>query len=144
MVKSLLIVDDSESDRYIVERHVKKSGLFDHVYSLSDGEEAYDHFKDEAKSKAKLGDFFPPSVVVLDINMPRMNGFEFLEKFEKLPSNYKNILFVAMLTSSQDERDEKTAMESSYVETFLAKPFQKAHVKLLSDMINERQSKLSE
>lgn len=141
MRKSMLIVDDSEADRYIVKRLVDKSKCFDDVYSLNDGEEAYDLFKNEKESKEKLGDGFPPAVVILDINMPRMNGFEFLEKFSELP-NYKqhNILFVAMLTSSQDEKDKQRAKDFPFVEMFLSKPFKKEYVAMMSEKVDQRLS----
>lgn len=134
----MLIVDDNEADRYIATRVAQKSGEFDHVYTLNDGEEAYLHFKDEVGSKKIKGDFFPPTVVVLDVNMPRMSGFDFLEKYKELPiSKNKNIFFVAMLTSSEDSGDKKKAFEFSSVRAFLTKPFKRESIDLILEQINE-------
>jgi CheY-like chemotaxis protein len=145
MLKSMLIVDDNDTDRYIIKRFTEKSQLFDHVYSLNDGEEAYDHFKNEEESAREVGDGFPPSVVLLDVNMPRMNGFEFLEKFSELPNHKKfNTLFIAMLTSSEDDEDKKKALQYPFVSLFLPKPFKKEYVQILSDKIDEKMATLDE
>ncbi len=145
MKKTVLIVDDSEIDRYIATRFIEKSGLFDHVYSLNDGEEAYDHFKNEEESKKEKGDFFPPTIVFLDINMPRMNGFEFLEKLNQLPTAAKHkILFVTMLTSSEDQVEKQAAMNFPFVETFLTKPFKKEYVKLLAEKVDQKRKERNE
>ena len=133
MKKVLLVVDDSEADRYIAERYAKKSGLFDHVYSLCDGEEAYEHFKNDEKSKIEKGDFFPPSVVILDINMPKMNGFEFLEKYSELPqAKTNNVTFVTMLTSSENSKDKEKANSFPIVDLFMTKPLKKEDLLLIS------------
>ena len=103
---------------------LKDLSLFDHVYCLNDGEEAYHHFKNIEESQSELGEHFPPSIVILDINMPRMNGFEFLEKFKDLPIGKEtSTIFVAMLTSSKVDIDQQKAMEYPFVQLFFIKAF---------------------
>ena len=92
MIKSLCVVDDNERDVYQVERMSKKYNLAKCLYSFCDGQEAFDHFFSFEDSKKKFNSNFPPKVLLLDINMPRMNGFEFLEEYSKLPEEKKNSL----------------------------------------------------
>lgn len=74
MIKSLCIIDDDEIDIYQANRVCKKSKLVERFYSFSDGREALEHFLNFEASKIKLEGYFPPQIMLLDINMPRMNG----------------------------------------------------------------------
>ena len=132
MSYSILIVDDSKSDRYIIDRFLRKSEQFDVISEVEDGQEAIDFFVngDEAQEG------FPPDAVILDINMPRMNGFEFLEKYRELKQerNLKTKL-VVLLTSSAHEEDKKKANEFDEVGMFITKPFKKAHIDIILDKL---------
>lgn len=134
MAHSLLIVDDSKSDRYIVERFAQKSGHFDNITTVEDGQEAYEFFQNGSQSD----EGFPPDAVILDINMPRMNGFEFLEKYEELNKemNFKT-QFVVMLTSSDHSEDKAKAEQFKEVQLYLTKPFKKAYVELIMEKLKE-------
>lgn len=73
---SALIVDDNEGDRYILSRLLRKTGEFSSIAEVIDGQEALDFME-------SLGpEGTAPDLLFLDINMPRMGGFEFLERFE--------------------------------------------------------------
>lgn len=65
-----------------------------------------------------------PTVLFLDINMPTMTGWEFLEKFEKLSDTIKQQITLYILSSSVDERDKAKADNNKYIKGFLSKPLQ--------------------
>lgn len=65
---------------------------------------------------------FTPAVLLLDINMPTLSGWEFLERYERLPDNIKNRISVYMLSSSVDQKDRDKASGHKYVKGFLSKP----------------------
>ncbi len=65
------------------------------------------------------------TVLFLDINMPSMTGWEFLEYFEKLDDRIKNSLKIYILSSSVDERDKERAAANKYVTAFFVKPLTK-------------------
>ena len=67
-----------------------------------------------------------PTVLLLDINMPVMDGWDFLERYDKIESHIKDQLTIFLLSSSIDSRDKQRANENKYVKGFLMKPLRKA------------------
>src|SRR6266536_854723 len=66
-----------------------------------------------------------PTALLLDINMPVMTGWDFLERYEKAGSNSKNQFVNYLLSSSIGQRDVERAAENKYIKSFLTKPFRK-------------------
>ena len=135
MIQSLCMVDDNVIDVYQLNRVIKKSCLVEHFYSFCDGQEALEHYLDYEESQKKFNGQFPPDVILLDINMPRMDGFEFLEKFSELPAEKKNGLIILMLTSSGQDRDKKRAAHFDTVKGYILKPFTPEHLQKIAKMI---------
>ncbi|MEE4189869.1 MAG: response regulator [Roseobacter sp.] len=72
----VLLVDDDRVSRAVVTRAIKKLNVQNTLYTAADGEEAIDLLQDQmVRNAGKL----PPFIVLLDVNMPRMNGLEFCE-----------------------------------------------------------------
>ena len=120
---SIMIVDDDEVDRYTIKRLLKSGGINVPLEEAGDGEEAIQFFKNAETNRARLGDGFPPVVVFLDINMPRMNGFEFLDAFKKLRDEnegYDTVVFL-MVTSSDNIQDKERASQYDFVKGYINK-----------------------
>lgn len=120
---SIMIIDDSEIDRYTLKRLLKSGGVNVPLEEATDGEEALQFFKDAEANRAKLGEGFPPVVVFLDINMPRMDGFEFLESFKTLreeSEGYDTVVFL-MVTSSDNIKDKERANQYDFVKGYINK-----------------------
>jgi CheY-like chemotaxis protein len=137
MIKSLCVVDDNEVDVYQVTRVAKKSGLVEHVYSFCDGQEALDHFSNYEESKKKFDGNFPPVAILLDINMPRKNGFEFLEEFSALQQEINDSLIILMFTSSSQEKDKERATSFPAVKDFFVKPFTNEHLQTIISLLEK-------
>jgi len=72
------------------------------------------------------------AVVFLDINMPVMNGWEFLERFETLDNTVKNRIKIYILSSSVDKRDMEKAKANKNVVHYLVKPLTKETIRLIN------------
>lgn len=99
---SLLLIDDDDVEAEMVHRSLKKVKIANEVYRARDGLEGLQILRGEATQKIK-----GPVLVLLDLNMPRMNGIEFLEAIRADEQLHKLVVFV--LTTSNDENDKAAA-----------------------------------
>src|SRR6266487_1910985 len=72
-----------------------------------------------------------PTILLLDINMPVMTGWDFLERYEKAESDIKNQLTIYLLSSSIDHHDKERAAANKHIKDFLTKPFRKEMVEII-------------
>ena len=117
MLHHVLLVDDNDDDNFIHTKTLRDSGLVDQVTTVSDGLEALEFLSKEQKSERIL-----PELILLDINMPGMDGWEFLEEFGKIDESFKISVIVVMLTTSVNPDDKNLAMKKQAVKDFLTKP----------------------
>ncbi|WP_299263436.1 response regulator [uncultured Psychrosphaera sp.] len=118
---NVLIIDDCEVDRYILKRHLNKIGVMN-VFEKDDGLSALQFLKDYEENRKIYKDKFPPIVIFLDINMPNIGGFEFLEKFAELRKTLELKSCVIMMYSSSDLPEDKARASSfNFVKDFLTK-----------------------
>ncbi len=132
-VRSVLVVDDNPGDVEIAKYYLNSSQQYTHVLTASDGQEAIELFKNYESSRQRFPDEFPPLMIILDINMPRMNGFEFLAAYQQLGDEHNLPAVVVMLTSSEYKRDVEQADQHDLVKEYLVKPFTKEHAQKLAD-----------
>ncbi|MDL5048944.1 response regulator [Oscillatoria amoena NRMC-F 0135] len=90
------------------------------------GDVAVETFTEPEVAINYLANYTPPdtepSIVLLDINMPTMTGWEFLDEYDHLDASVKNSLKVYILSSSVDERDKERAAQNKNVVDYLIKP----------------------
>ncbi len=140
---SILVVDDNESDRLLAKFAIEDSGLTDDIYFSNDGKEAIDFIGDYDKNKDLFNHKYPPTLILLDINMPAMNGFEFLESYEKHNKDERyNSVVILMLTSSHSEADKKRASQFDTVKGFLTKPIDEENLKEAFERIMEEKNSI--
>jgi len=101
-LKSILLVEDDDISYFITEKVLTKAQICDHFVRVSNGAEGIQYLKELEIKKHPL-----PDLILLDINMPVMDGFEFLEVIKTLPCfNLQNTM-ISALTSSSNEEDKK-------------------------------------
>ena len=128
----IVVVDDEEVDRYIVQRIVKQSGIDSNVIEFKAGDEFLEVITDERRRAEEIGVAPPPILVLLDINMPRMTGFEVLEAIRNSPGadeDCPDYMVVLMFSSSNHAEDKKEAFSYGFVKDYIVKPITEADVK---------------
>lgn len=100
----LLIVDDDDICMLLQRRVARASGLFNSIRSAANGKLALDILNQAKNGKDPL-----PDVIFLDLNMPVMNGFQFLDAFNNLNLKNKAKISIVILSSSPDEKDKADA-----------------------------------
>jgi CheY-like chemotaxis protein len=115
----VLLVDDDEITNYLHKRILEKAKIADEVHVLLNGKEAYDFFK-----SLDNGDYFPGELLVLlDLNMPVMDGWEFLDKYKYLSSLPKDRIHIYILSTSENPDDIQRAETYSFIiEGYVNKP----------------------
>lgn len=111
----ILIIDDSESDAMILEEAVSATGWKAHIHNAWDGEQALAYLHHEGPYEREPH----PDLIILDLNMPRKNGFEVLDEIRQDPALAK--VPVMVLTTSHAEDDILTAFEHG-ADSYLTKP----------------------
>lgn len=101
----ILLVEDSMNDAELAIRELKKNNLANNLFHVKDGEEAIDFIFATGKYAETRDVAYPPKVVLLDIQLPKINGIEVLEKI-KSDERTKHVP-VVMLTSSKEDPDIK-------------------------------------
>ena len=112
-IETLMMIDDNPIDQLIYKRLVKRSGVVGNLIQYTDAEEALSYLLSNTASM--------PDVILLDINMPGMNGFEFLNEATKMFGEVMSPV-VIMLTTSLNPSDRQRADECKIVKDFLNKP----------------------
>lgn len=109
----VLLIDDNEIDQRQYKRVLDRSGLVDEVLVYSYAEEALDYV-------TKTNDTV--DLIFLDINMPRMNGFEFLDRLVEHAGEPLDSCIIFMLTTSLNRADKDRALSYDAVKEFINKP----------------------
>jgi CheY-like chemotaxis protein len=121
-VRSVLLVDDDKASLFLSTLFIENLELDIEVFSASHGKEALEVLE-ENNIKAGGGYQFTPCLIILDINMPVMNGWQFLDAYQKrFPKELQSHIVIAMMTVSEDERDFIRAMKNPFINEYISKP----------------------
>ena len=125
---TVVLIDDNEVDNLINQKLMKSSNFAKFIYTYTSGKSALEFFKNIDKNEDFPRELIP-ELILLDINMPIMNGFSFLESFQKLSPNITNNTKIVLLTSSVNPQDIQRADESDFIIEYISKPLNKDKLK---------------
>jgi CheY-like chemotaxis protein len=126
--KKVMIVDDHDISLFVTQHLLKQVGYTDNSILLPSGFSAINFIKDNINKEDALPDY-----IFLDINMPLVDGYEFLQEFEKLKSKISKKIKIFILTGQKnvDER-YKNALSNRLIEGILIKPLKISDIKFLA------------
>jgi CheY-like chemotaxis protein len=122
-----MLIDDNADDNFYHERVIKKADAAEVIISKNSGMAALEHLRLKNDHIHEH-----PDLIFLDINMPGMNGWEFLTEYEKLDKDLQSQIIIVMLTTSENPDDRVKAM--NHVSNFKTKPLTR---EMLEEIINK-------
>jgi len=110
-----IIIEDNLIDQFVIKKLLKKGLDVNPVYIANNGKEGMNWILKNQNQN--------PLIILLDIQMPVMDGFEFLKEFDNLPEDVKENIEIFVLSSTLDSDEIKKVKENKYVSDFWNKPF---------------------
>lgn len=130
--KTAWIIDDNELCKLLTANTLELNKFCSAIRSFTNGQEALA----ELEASVELGTF--PDLIFLDINMPVLDGWGFLEAFSHYPEELKKSCSLYILSSSIDEEDFKRAKTNKDVRDFFSKPLKNLDFKLIKLQAEDR------
>lgn len=129
---NVCLIDDDKIYQFTARKILESTGLAKNILSFYNGNEAILYLKDrENKENDRL-----PDVIFLDINMPVMNGWQFLEEFKKITGHIKKAITIYVVSSSVDDCDIQKSREFPSVTDYIVKPINRIKYQQLIERLN--------
>ncbi len=113
-LKCILLIDDNPDDNFMHKHVINKMDVAENIEVALNGEEGITYLTEKAVQ--------PPELIFLDINMPKMNGWEFLDEYKGLPQEQRAKVVLLMLTTSVNPEDRSRAERIKELTGFEVKP----------------------
>lgn len=117
MINMIFIVDDDPIHQQIANIMIRRQGIGENVRTFSDAQEVLDHLRLHIRNPEEL-----PDLILLDLNMPVMDGWDFLNEYAGFYEQLAKEIGIFVLTSSIDDKDRKKVDTYSFIRGYLTKP----------------------
>jgi CheY-like chemotaxis protein len=126
---SIWVVDDDAIYQTIIKKIIKKSDFFTTIDSFNNGNLAITSLKNSIEQKKVL-----PDVILLDINMPQMNGWEFMNELSLIKSQLNKEIAIYIVSSSIAKEDKEKSKTYSNISGYLSKPVVMTDLLMISSL----------
>ena len=117
-----MLIDDNAIDNMIHAKVINKSGIAEVIYNHHSGSSAIEFIKNVAKIPVRAGETILPTYVFLDLDMPLMDGFQFMAEFDKLDQEIIKDIKIVLLTASVNENDKEYPKRFTNFYKYINKP----------------------
>jgi CheY-like chemotaxis protein len=121
-INCVLLIDDDEPTNFLSQMIIEEAHCTNEIQVASSGEKAIDYLVNKSNCVENENNYPCPDLIFLDINMPAMNGWEFLEKYDGLEKDRRGKVVIIMLTTSLNPDDKLRSEEFPHVSGFEHKP----------------------
>lgn len=130
MLEILCIVDDDKIFTFLLRKIIEKACIARKIIFFENGQDAIEYLVRHKEDTMKL-----PQLILLDINMPILDGWQFLHEYGKLETAVADLIKICVMSSSAEEDDYNRAMHSGYVMDYLQKPLQVPLLREITDRV---------
>ncbi|MCC5945747.1 MAG: response regulator [Bernardetiaceae bacterium] len=129
---AVMLIDDNEIDNLINKRMIEAAEICEKIYTHTGARSAIEFLNNMEKISEDISLEVLPNIIFLDIDMPLMDGFQFLDQFDSLSDKIKSHCKIMMLTSSINPKDVNRAKKYAFVKDYLNKPLSKEALQKLN------------
>ncbi len=130
---TIMLIDDNEIDNLINQKMLEATSFCDNILTHTGAKSAIEFLRNIEKVASQDVEKFIPELILLDIDMPVMDGFQFLEEFESLSDKTKKFCKIMMLTSSINPQDLAKSKKNKYVIKYINKPLTQDTIEKISN-----------
>jgi CheY-like chemotaxis protein len=134
-LSSILLVDDDSTNNFLNELLLKSMGVTEQILVAENGTQALELL-------ATMPAANEPTLILLDVNMPGLNGIQFLEAYQQLPQAQHNTTVIIMLTTTMDARD-LSRLDELHISGLVSKPLTREKVDGILQLHFQRQLRAS-
>ena len=130
-INCILLIDDDEPTNFLSQMIIEKADCAAEIQIAYSGERAIEYLTSQRTSISGQNTYPRPDLIFLDINMPAMNGWEFLQKYNNLEKEHKGNIVIIMLTTSLNPDDRLRSKDFPDVSGFENKPLTREKLEAL-------------